>query len=145
MGKLFTLTFPVIRISHSQIKCWLRVSKVRKLKIAVATKKHKGLEDVVSEVFGKAKTFTIVDVEDGEVKNVQVIDNPAASYEYGSGPVAVKTLADLKVNLVMAGELGPGASNLLEHYKINRFSVKSNKKVTDSIKEALLKLTAEPS
>ena len=50
-----------------------------KLRIAVATKKHKGLEDAVSEVFGKAKTFTIVDVEDGEVKSVQVIDNPAAS------------------------------------------------------------------
>ena len=33
-----------------------------KLRIAVPTKKHKGLEDIVSEVFGKAKTFTIVDV-----------------------------------------------------------------------------------
>jgi len=114
-----------------------------KLRIAVATKTHAGLEDAVSEVFGKAKTFTIVDVEDGEVKNVQVIDNPAASYEYGAGPVAVKTLADVKVNLVMAGELGPGASNLLEHYKIGRFSVKPNTKVVDSIKEALSKLKAE--
>ena len=110
-----------------------------KLKIAVPTKKHKGLEDIVSEVFGKAKTFTIVDVEDGEVKNVQVIDNPAASYEYGAGPVAVKTLADLKVNLVMAGELGPGASNLLEHYKIRQLSVRPNTKVADSIKKALSK------
>lgn len=116
-----------------------------KFRIAVPTKKHKGLEDVVSEVFGKAKTFTIVDVEDDEVKNVQVIDNPAASYEYGSGPVAVKTLADLKVNLVMAGELGPGASNLLEHYKIRQLSVRSNTKVADSIKEALSELKTQES
>ena len=113
---------------------------MRKLKIAVATEKHKGLEDVVSEVFGKAKTFTIVDIEDGEVKNVQVIDNPAASYEYGSGPVAVKTLADLKVNLVISGELGPGASGLLEHYKINQLSVKPNTKVAESIKQTVSKL-----
>jgi len=109
---------------------------VRKSRIAVATKKHEGLEDVVSEVFGKAKTFTIVDIKDGEVKNVKVVDNPAASYEYGSGPVAVKTLVDLKVDLVIAGELGPGASSLLEHYKIRHVSVAPNTKVADSIKEA---------
>jgi len=114
-----------------------------KLRIAVPTKTHEGLDDVVSEVFGKAKTFTIVDVEDGEVKNVQVIDNPAASYEYGAGPVAVKTLADLKVNLVMAAELGPGASGLLEHYKISQLSVKPNTKVADSIKENLAKFKDE--
>lgn len=114
-----------------------------KLRIAIPTKTHEGLKDVVSEVFGKAKTFTIVDVEDGEVKNVQVIDNPAASYEHGAGPVAVKTLADLKANWVIAGELGPGALSLLEHYNISHFRVKPKTKVPDSIKEALLKLKAE--
>ncbi len=110
------------------------------LRIVVPTKMHAGLEDVVSEVFGKAKTFTIVDVEDGEVKNVQVIDNPAASYEYGAGPVAVKTLADLKANLVISAELGPGASSLLEHYNIKEVSVKPNTKVAESLKQALSKI-----
>jgi predicted Fe-Mo cluster-binding NifX family protein len=101
------------------------------------------LQDIVSEVFGKAKTFTIVDVEDGEVKNVQVVDNPASSYDYGSGPVAVKTLADLKVNLVVAAELGPGASGLLEHHNIRKTSVKPNTKVADIIKETRVRLKAE--
>lgn len=114
-----------------------------KLRIAVPTKTHAGLEDIVSEVFGKAETFTIVDVENDEVKNVQVVDNPAASYEYGSGPVAVKTLADLKVNLVMAAEFGPGASGLLEHHNIKRVSVKPNTKVADCTKEALSKIKAK--
>ena len=109
------------------------------MRIAVPTKSHDGLEDVVSEVFGKAKTFTIVDAEDDEVKNVQVVDNPASSYDYGSGPVAVKTLADLKVNLVVANELGPGASGLLEHHNIRKISVKPNTKVADIIKEALMR------
>ena len=54
---------------------------MRKVRIAVATKGRGGLEDSVSEVFGKAKTLTIIDVENGEVKNVQVVDNPAASYD----------------------------------------------------------------
>lgn len=113
------------------------------MRIAVPTKSHDGLEDVVSEVFGKAKTFTIVDADDGEVKNVQVVDNPASSYDYGSGPVAVKTLADLKVNLVIAAEVGPGASGLLEHHNIRKTSVKPNTKVADSIKEILVRLKAE--
>lgn len=108
---------------------------MKKLRIAIPTKAHAGLEDVVSEVFGKAKTFTLVDVEDGEVKKVQVVDNPAASYEHGAGPVAVKTLIDLKVNMVLAGEFGPGASSLLEQHNIKKLSVKLSVKVADCIKE----------
>lgn len=113
-----------------------------KLRIAVPTKDRKGLEDVVSDVFGKAEFFTIIDVEDGEVKNVQIVENPAASYDHGSGPVAVKTLADLKVNLAITAELGPGASGLLEHHNIEKIFVKPNTKVAESIKEPLVKLKA---
>jgi len=111
-----------------------------KLKIAVPTKAYAGLEDEVSEVFGKAKTFTIVEVENGRIGNVHVFDNPAASYDHGSGPVAVKTLADLNVDFVFAAELGPGASGLLEHHNIKKVSVKPNTKVADVIKENLKKL-----
>jgi predicted Fe-Mo cluster-binding NifX family protein len=110
------------------------------LRVAIPTKADKGLEDVVSEVFGKAKTFTIVEVEDGQIRNVQVIDNPATSYEYGSGPIAVKTLVDLKVNYVLAAELGPGASGLLERHGIKKVQVKSNTKVIDAIKELMTRI-----
>jgi len=109
------------------------------MRVAVPTEAHKGLEDVVSGVFGKAKTFTIVEVENGQIKDVQVIDNPAASYRYGSGPIAVKTLADLKVKCVLTAELGPGASELLEHHGIKKALVKPNAKVVDIIKEYLAK------
>jgi predicted Fe-Mo cluster-binding NifX family protein len=113
---------------------------MRKLKIAVPTKAYAGLEDIVSEVFGKAKTFTIVNVEDDEVKNVKVVDNPAACYEHGAGPVAVKTLEEANVNLVIAAEFGPGASSLLGQHNIQRLSVNPNTKVAESIKEAITKL-----
>jgi len=107
------------------------------LRIAVPTKSYGGLEDSVSEVFGKTRTFTIIEVENGQIRNVHVIDNPAASYDYGWGPIAVKTLADLKIDYVLASELGPGASGLLEHHHIRRVSVKPNTKVSDAVKEAL--------
>jgi predicted Fe-Mo cluster-binding NifX family protein len=106
-----------------------------KLKIAIPTKAYASLEDTVSEVFGKAKTFTIANIENGQAKNVRVIDNPAASYDYGAGPVAAKTLADLRVNIVLAAELGPGASGLLKHHGIKAISVKPGTRVADALKE----------
>jgi predicted Fe-Mo cluster-binding NifX family protein len=111
-----------------------------KIRVAIPTRAHAGLEDTVSEVFGKAKTFTIVEVENSQIKNVHVIENPAASYEYGAGPVAVKTLADLQVNFVLSVELGPGASGLLEHHQIQKIAIKPNTKVIDAINENLKKL-----
>jgi predicted Fe-Mo cluster-binding NifX family protein len=106
-----------------------------RLRVAVSTKAYAGLEDAVSEVFGKAKTFTIVDVENGKPRKVRVIENPAGSYDYGSGPVAAKTLADLRVDFVVATELGLGASGLLKHHGIREISVKPGTRVTDAIRE----------
>lgn len=118
---------------------------MEKLRIAVSTQAYAGLDDVVSEVFGRAKTFTIVDIDDGKVKNVQVIDNPATSYEHGAGPVVARTLSDLEVGLVISSELGPGASTLLEHFKISYLSVKPSSKASYVIEEALSALKAEHS
>jgi len=115
------------------------LTNIKKLKIAVPTETHKGLEDVVSSRFGKAKTFTIVTIEGEEVKKVQIINNPAASYPHGAGPIAVKTLVDRKVNLVVVPPIGQGASSLLDHYKIKKVSAKPHEKVAESLKKALLK------
>jgi predicted Fe-Mo cluster-binding NifX family protein len=111
-----------------------------KIRIAIATKGYEGLEDNVSNVFGKAKTFTVVNVENGEIRNVRIIDNPGHAYDQGSGPIASKTLAELRVDLVIASQLGPGASELLEHHKITAILIDSNITVAEALKEALLKL-----
>ncbi|MDH5482685.1 MAG: NifB/NifX family molybdenum-iron cluster-binding protein [Candidatus Bathyarchaeota archaeon] len=110
------------------------------MKIGIPTNGREGLEDSVSEVFGKAKTFTIIDVENDRIRKVKVIENPASSYEYGSGPVVAKTLADLKVHLVISAELGPGAAGLLEHHGIKRILVTPKMKVADAIKDASTRL-----
>ena len=87
-----------------------------KIRIAVATKGRKGLEDTVSEVFGRAKTFTILDILEKVIQNVEVLENPAASQKQGVGPIVTKMLGEARVNIVAAGEVGPGASTLLEVY-----------------------------
>ena len=116
-----------------------------KLRIGIPTKGHDGMEDMVSEVFGKAKTFTIVDVENGKIRKVKVIDNPAASYEYGSGPIVAKTFVDLKVDAVISGRLGPGASKLLEHHGIKQISVSPAKKVANVIEDVRTEIESKQS
>lgn len=111
-----------------------------KLRIAVATNENKGLEDAVSNVFGRAKTFTIVDIEDEKIAGVTTLENSAASYHHGAGPIAVKMLVDEGVNMVLAHELGIGASDLLKQNNITVMTAKPDTKVVDIINKALLTL-----
>jgi predicted Fe-Mo cluster-binding NifX family protein len=110
---------------------------LEKLKIAIPTKGQGGLEDVVSDVFGRANTFTIVDVEKGAINNVKVLENPAVSYEHGAGPIVVKMLVDSGVNMVIAAEFGPGVSTLLDQHKVTKITVHAGSSVSESIKNAL--------
>lgn len=113
---------------------------MEKFRIAVATKGRGGLEDVVSEVFGRANTFTVMDVDDGEIKDVKVLQNPAVSYKHGAGPIVVKMLVDSGVNVVISAELGPGASALLEQHNITRVTAKPGNSVGETIRNALIKI-----
>lgn len=104
-----------------------------KLRVAVATKGPKGLEDEVSDVFGRAQTFTIVEVEDGVIKDAKVMDNPAASLEYGTGPIVAERLAEKKVDIAVAGQFGPGALALLKAKNIRAVEVKAGTNVCRAV------------
>lgn len=88
---------------------------------------------MISEVFGRAKTFTIVEISEGSIDDIKVVENPANSYKHGAGPIVAKMLIDMGVTLVMAREFGPGASALLEQHNVKRVTVKSGVKVAEAI------------
>ena len=106
------------------------------LRIAIATNGKDGVEDVVSNVFGRAKTFTIMDAEDENLNDIHILENPAVSYHHGAGPISVKMLIDEGVEMVIVNELGIGASELLKQHNIKHISVKPNTKVREALKEA---------
>jgi predicted Fe-Mo cluster-binding NifX family protein len=108
-----------------------------KLRIAVATKGHEGLRDVVSEVFGRASTFTIANVEKEEIEDVEILENPAVSYKHGAGPIVVKMLIDADVNVVLANEFGLGASTLLQQHKITAMTTDSHIGIEAAVRKAL--------
>jgi predicted Fe-Mo cluster-binding NifX family protein len=108
-----------------------------KLKIAVATNGKNGVEDTVSNVFGRARTFTVVDVEDEKIISVSVLENPALSYQHGAGPIAIKMLIDDDVEVVLANALGVGASEILENHNIVYIPAEPGTSVGEAIKKAL--------
>ena len=113
------------------------MTEVRRVKVAVATNGDKGLDDEISEVFGKTKTFTLVEIEDGRIKDVRVIKNPGADFRYGSGPIAAKTLIDEKVEVVIASEVGPNVTSILSDREIRIITVAPRRKVQEVIQELI--------
>ncbi len=105
------------------------------VKIAVATMGNKGLEDIVSPEFGHSRTFTLIELEDGKVVKVDVIENPAKNIAHGRGPIVAKSLADKNVETIISGEVGPGASTILEQLGVKILIVKPGQKVVDVLRE----------
>jgi len=114
-----------------------------KCRIAVATDGKNGLEGTVSNVFGRAKTFTIIETHDEKVISVNILDNPALSYSHGAGPIAIKTLIDEKVKLVIANELGVGASEILQQHDVLYLKAEQGDNVGKVIKKAIAYYTKE--
>jgi len=113
---------------------------MNKMKLAVPTKGDKGLEDSVSDVFGRAEKFTVLEIADGSIVNVEIIENPAASYKHGAGPIVVKMLADMAVTAVAAREFGIGVSTLLEQNNIKKFKVEADIPVKKAVQKVLKEL-----
>jgi predicted Fe-Mo cluster-binding NifX family protein len=106
-----------------------------KLRIAIPTKGKGGLKDVASDVFGRANTFTLVNIENNKVKDVKAVKNPAASKTHGRGPVVVQALLDHNVNVVIGSEFGPGISAMLDKHQIRRMKVEPETPVMDVVRE----------
>ena len=113
---------------------------LKNIRVAIPTNGKKGMKDTVSEVLGRAKTFTIIEIKGSAVDNVEVLENPALSYKHGAGPIVVKTLIDKDVNIIIAREFGSGAFELLDQNNIKMLKVKSGITVTEAIKELMKNL-----
>ncbi len=102
------------------------------MKILVATMGKGGLEDVVSPIFGRCATFTIVDIEGEEPKEVKVIPNPYRGNVHGVGIQAAQFAVNERVGAVMAGTFGPNAYGVLKSAGIEVVSM-PNMTVRDAV------------
>jgi len=109
------------------------------MKIAVPTQGDRGLRDRVADTFSRAPYFTLVTVENGSVTDKKVIQNKAAEVAQGAGPLAARTLKDNGVDVLLSGEIGPGATNILEALGIIIGSASIDEKVRDAVDRFLAK------
>jgi len=82
------------------------------MRICVASEGPGGLEDGVSSVFGRCSRFTIVEIEDGEIKNVHVVENPGAQASGGAGIQAAQKVIDEGCSVIIASSIGPNAGEV---------------------------------
>ncbi|MGQ4832351.1 MAG: NifB/NifX family molybdenum-iron cluster-binding protein [Candidatus Asgardarchaeia archaeon] len=118
------------------------------MKIAVATQGNGGLNDTVSPIFGRTNTFTIVEVEETQIKQVTVQQNPAVMAVGGAGPQAAQILASLGVEVVIAGSFGPNATMALSALGIKMIPVTPGTSVKDAVEQLIqgkLPASAPPS
>ena len=100
------------------------------MKIAV-TSSGPEMDSIVDARFGRAKYFTLIDIESGEY---EVIDNKQnLNASQGAGIQAGQNVVDLGVEAVITGNVGPKAFRILQAAKIKVLLCKKNITVAEAI------------
>ncbi|ASJ11108.1 dinitrogenase iron-molybdenum cofactor [Thermococcus sp. P6] len=107
------------------------------MRIIVSTA-NGGLEDRVNPAFGRTPTFTVVDVENGSIVNVQVLPNPGYSQPRGAGVTAAQFVIDQGASVVISSQFGPNSSGVLQAAGIRMVSAPATMTVREAI-EAFLR------
>jgi predicted Fe-Mo cluster-binding NifX family protein len=107
------------------------------IKIAVASSDHGGLNDIVSQDFGRCPAFTIVDAEDNKIINFKIVQNPGMTASSGAGIQAAQALIDLGCSVTIAGNIGPNAIQVLANANID---VRESQRYT--VEQAIMDLLA---
>lgn len=74
------------------------------MKVCIPTMGNGGMEEAVSQHFGRAQTFTLVDIDAGDV---QVLQN--VSEHMGGNGLPTDALKDKGIQVMIVGGLGPKA------------------------------------
>ncbi|MEM2405656.1 MAG: NifB/NifX family molybdenum-iron cluster-binding protein [Candidatus Methanomethylicia archaeon] len=126
---------PPLPLSYLQPAFTCRTStSTGRIRVAVATIGHDGLDDYVAPQFARCSTFTIVDVENKKIANVEVRDNIHAMQPHGVGFATVQFLAGLGVNVVVSNRFGPNASQALTSLGIQIQIVPAGVRVREALR-----------
>nr|MDO8062148.1 NifB/NifX family molybdenum-iron cluster-binding protein [Candidatus Freyrarchaeum guaymaensis] len=105
------------------------------VKVAVTSQPPGGLDALVDPRFGRAFTFTIVELEGNSIGEVEVVDNPAANAFGGAGPAAAQFIANMQVKAIITGNIGPNAFAALSSLGIEVYLAPLGITVRDAIQK----------
>jgi predicted Fe-Mo cluster-binding NifX family protein len=107
------------------------------MRIAIPTIGKRKLANKVANTFSRAPNFTIVNIEENQIKSLKIVKNPGETPERGAGPLAARTLKENKVDMLLTSEMGPGARNILEALEIEINLVEQGKTVKEVVETYL--------
>ena len=88
------------------------------IKIAIPTHGNGGLNEIMSQRFGRCDTFTLVTIENNQISEVKSVINHAKGESGGVGIQATQLIGNHNVNEVVVDFLGPNAANSLKALNI---------------------------
>lgn len=117
------------------------------MKIAVSSASNAALNSTVDPRFGRCAFYTIIEVEEGKIINVQSLSNSAASEFFVAGVQALQILVEHGVTTIITGTVGPKSFYELRNAGIPVYTVESDVNVSQALELFLkdkLSLISEP-
>jgi len=102
------------------------------MKIAISST-GKGINNNVDGVFGRCPYFIVAKVEDKKIVKIEAIKNISAQKLDGAGISAAQAVVEKGVDVVITGNVGPRALDVLKQFNVKVYNG------SGSIKEVLQK------
>lgn len=93
---------------------------------------------MVSPMFGRCPSFTVVEIEGKNIKNVKVLPNQYVSSPSGVGIAVVQMLANEGVRYILAGRFGPNVSAVSGQLGIQMVMAQPGVKIKDAINQYII-------
>lgn len=102
------------------------------MKIAISST-TKDIKGDVDEVFGRCPYFIIADFNNGKIGKIEGIKNKSMDQTSGAGISTAQFVAEKKVSVVITGNVGPRALDVLNQFNILVYSGKG--KIEDVLRD----------
>ncbi|ASJ08727.1 iron-molybdenum cofactor-binding protein [Thermococcus siculi] len=96
-----------------------------------------GLDDKIHESLVRAETFTLVELENGEIKDVEVVGNPYKSEPYGAGSKVALFLVNLGVKVLVTRVDCPKGKMILDSAGVKVMKIEGELTVREVIQKML--------
>ncbi|RLG80868.1 MAG: hypothetical protein DRO40_10535 [Thermoprotei archaeon] len=104
------------------------------VRIMATTLDNRGLESTISPMFARSPYITIVDIVNGQISNVDSLQNPYAQVPQGAGRLFSQWILSSGAIAVVTSNIGMNASQILQQSGINVHIVPAGTKLMDALK-----------
>ncbi len=91
------------------------------MKIALSSS-GKSINSNLSETFGRCPYFLIVEIENKEIKKMEVVENIIRNQTGGVGVSVAQMIVEKGVDVLITKNVGPRALDVLEQFKVDIFN-----------------------